>query len=341
MSGKRQHFIPQFLQQGFKSHTQTGESYTWVYRKHSEPFNSNLINVGVQKYFYTEKGGASEADDLITDAENPFSDLVQNLRAHPFGKIEILTIPQLIAHLEIRTRHLRQNFVRIGDILFNEVFSFLNDDEAFLKYAKKELKDENSQLHKDAVKEFKKNGFPKSLVKKLIRQNTDSLINELRPYLSLAVDQMQNQVNKEDLEKEIKNIHINIFKQTVAPDVRVSFYKKLEYFLIEVEEANLIQGDSAILFKTSESYKTFVDKTDKIHAMLLPLTPKKLLLGKAAGFKVNPNQLVEIIAKNSLEYFISSEERSDLKILQQQIGEEAHILTRKEIENVVRETFRI
>src|SRR5699024_1444779 len=316
MSGKRQHFIPQFLQQGFKSHTQNGEIYTCVYRKDSDPFNSNLINVGVQKYFYTEKEGDTEADDLITDAENPFSDLVQRLRDHTFGKIKTSTIPQLIAHLEIRTRHLRQNFLRIGNLFLKEVFTFLNDEEAFLKYAKKELKDENSQLHKDVIKEFKKNGIPDSLVKKLIRQNIDRLINELRPYLSLAVDQMQNQVNKKDLEREIKNSHINIFKQTIAPEIRVNFYKKLDYSLIEIKEVNLIQGDSAILFKTAESYKTFVDKTDKIHAMLLPLMPNKLLLGKATDFKLKPNQLAEIIAKNSLEYFIASEERSDLKSLQ-------------------------
>ena len=43
--------------------------------------------------------------------------------------------------------------------------------------------------------------------------------------------------------------------------------------------------------------------------------------------------------EKDLEYFIASEERSDLKSLQKQIGEEAHILTRTEIESVVRDTY--
>lgn len=85
------------MQKGFKSPEQNRENYTWVYRKDSEPFNTNLINIGVQKFFYTEQDD-TETDDRVTEAENSFSDLVQNLRAISFGKVE-LTPKSLFQHI--------------------------------------------------------------------------------------------------------------------------------------------------------------------------------------------------------------------------------------------------
>jgi hypothetical protein len=49
MAGKRQHFIPQFIQSGFASHVSGDEIYTWVYRKEAKPFNTNIIKMLVLK----------------------------------------------------------------------------------------------------------------------------------------------------------------------------------------------------------------------------------------------------------------------------------------------------
>jgi hypothetical protein len=51
MSGERQHFLPRFLLRGFDSRTDGREMYTWVFRREREPFEPNIINVGVSKEF--------------------------------------------------------------------------------------------------------------------------------------------------------------------------------------------------------------------------------------------------------------------------------------------------
>ena len=118
MSGKRQHFIPRFLQSGFTSHTKGDESFTWVYRKGTEPFNTNIKNTGVEGKFYSAKDG-SEVDSLITDAESKFSELIYNLRSGSLNPSKNKkSIAELIAHLEARTRHIRQNFLIASSILF-------------------------------------------------------------------------------------------------------------------------------------------------------------------------------------------------------------------------------
>ncbi len=51
MAGDRHHYIPQFLQRGFSSHSSGKQFFTWVYRKESKPYNPNIINSGVKQSF--------------------------------------------------------------------------------------------------------------------------------------------------------------------------------------------------------------------------------------------------------------------------------------------------
>jgi len=75
MSGKRHHFVPRFLQAGFASHMNGDEVFTWVYRKGSKTFNTNVANVGVEGQFYSQDGD-TKVDESITAAEGRFSALV-------------------------------------------------------------------------------------------------------------------------------------------------------------------------------------------------------------------------------------------------------------------------
>jgi hypothetical protein len=47
MSGKRHHFVPRFLQRGFASHIKDGNVFTWVYRRHGPPFNTQAVGSGL------------------------------------------------------------------------------------------------------------------------------------------------------------------------------------------------------------------------------------------------------------------------------------------------------
>src|SRR2546423_1901463 len=102
MSGKRQHFIPRFLQKGFASHSVGRETFVWAFRKGVSPYNPNIDNVGVEGYFYTE-GADTEVDASITSAEYQLGDLIEHLRTESAGPVSDPLIAQLIAHLEIRT----------------------------------------------------------------------------------------------------------------------------------------------------------------------------------------------------------------------------------------------
>lgn len=130
MAGKRHHFIPQFLQRGFASHSAGDEHFIWVHRKGGSVFNSNIKNAGIEGQFYNHEGDTS-VDDTITDAEGPLSAFVaRELQGLPHGTpVGADAAAELIGHLSMRTRHVRQNLNSIGAHFMGEIYTAYSDPE--------------------------------------------------------------------------------------------------------------------------------------------------------------------------------------------------------------------
>jgi len=120
MSGKRHHYLPQFLLKGFASRINRKKVYTRVFKKNKDPYETNIENVGIEKYFYTREN--TSADNIITSVENNYSLLINDLRKLSSGiKLEPKAISEFIAHLIIRINHIRTTFKNLGRFLLNNV----------------------------------------------------------------------------------------------------------------------------------------------------------------------------------------------------------------------------
>lgn len=110
MSGKRHHFLPQFLLKGFASRKKGKQTYCWVYPATSNPREDNVKNVGFEGYFYGNPE-ESEADAAITKAEDRYANFANELRETPAtGRISSQQAAELAVHISIRTRHIRSTF---------------------------------------------------------------------------------------------------------------------------------------------------------------------------------------------------------------------------------------
>ena len=72
-------------------------------------------------------------------------------------------IPQLLAHLEIRTRHLRENFLRAGDYLVTRLLDFMSDEDAFAAYLERTIERDPTILRNAFEKELANQKLPKEL----------------------------------------------------------------------------------------------------------------------------------------------------------------------------------
>ena len=312
MAGKRQHFMPKFLQQGFASRVKNDATYTWVFRKGTSPFETNIINVGVESQFYNE-GEDTEADDLITADEGKFDNLVRDIKDGVASSLSDPQLPKMIAHLEIRTRHLRQNFIRMSDTAGSWLFNLMSSDR---------------DTFADLLKRYCLTLHYEPLILETIDQlkpKFPNLAAESRPVL---VDQMR---------QWIKSEHLEVLKQPVALGSRVQRYKNLAYALLQTNEP-LIMGDSLVLFHVDglQSYRPFLGETDSLNAVYLPLTPEKVLVGAQPGFVPGTADLRKAIVRCSLELFIAAENTASNRRLQEIIGRDAEHITPMEMEAVVR-----
>ena len=343
MSGKRQHFIPRFLLEGFASHTSGDSVFTWVYRKGSRPFNTNIINVGVEGYFYTD-GNDTQADDMITEAEKTFSSLVQKLRSNPPMVVYDAQIPKLIAHFEIRTRHIRESFLRTGNYLVSRLLDFMYDERSFIEYLERAFRNDPSILQKAIADELKKCGLPKKMLGPALQLSyplLPALMKQLRPMLPKLAVHLRSVLPKA-LSEGAKSGHIRSLKENVAPEVRAQRYKDLIYTVVEVPQGGLILGDSIILFQVEglRPFKTFLEKRDILNAVFLPLNSWKFMLGTRESFIISEQLLPGAIARCSLDYFVAEEESNTNCFLQDQIGEDAYPLTRAELEDIITEAIK-
>jgi len=343
MSGKRQHFIPQFLQRGFASHIVGDEVFTWVYRKGAHPFNTNIKNIGVERAFYTLEND-TVADDLITGVEGPLSELVERLLISPGGPMRDPLVPSLIAHLEIRTRHFRQCYMQSAEYLMSQFIDFIADADSFAESFERTLRDDPSSIREMFSEELAAKGLPPSttqIVMGLLPIYMPILKAKLRcemPQLAAFLRQTLPRMVSE----AAKSGQIKALKGGVSPAVRVHHYESLSYRLLDIPDKSLVLGDSAVVFRVDapKPYKTFWEKNDRLQAVFLPLAPERLLVGTHSEFISGIRDLSQAIAGCSLEYFITHDNCEANDLLKDLIGRDAYLLSRSQMKEILSEVFR-
>lgn len=341
MSGKRHHFVPRFLQAGFASHTNGSEVFTWVYRKGSNPFNTNIVNVGVEGQFYSQDGD-SQVDEDITTAEGRYSALVGALRE---GGEEVVSnskeIADLLAHLEIRTRHLRESFSMTASLLMDELLRFVEDQQAFGMYVKRKMRSDPSILREAIANELKELNLPDAALEELLSAS-QPMLEQLLPSLLSDLPSMASHFRSkipQMVKAGSKSGHIKGLRQALAPPVKADAYAKLKFRVTHFENETMPLGDSMLVFqmKGERKFKSFTEKDDAIEAVYLPLSSDRVLVGSINGAVTDVSHLPTVIAQCSLEYFISGVKSASNEVLHNHISQFAYMLSPEQIEAIVDE----
>jgi len=339
MAGKRQHFIPRFLQASFASHTNSKEIFTWVYPKGREPYNTNIINVGVEGFFFEENGDSS-VDDSITAAEGKFAPLVEFLRSND-GQIlsDVDSISELLAHLEVRTRHIRQSFLASGKWLIDEFVRFMGNTEKFVPHMLKRCLKEPQIFLKSMNDEFDKLGIPHearpAIIAKFAPHFGAIMVSKIEEFSLMAP--VFKEILPLLLEKSAKSGHIKALRTGIAPPVKVETYSALKYEVAKVDNNKLPLGDSLVIFQGDGDYgfKAFLDLGVPLIAVFLPLSPNSILVGRRTGQPIDLQSIPNAIAKCSRDFFITIEKSSYYSNLGINIGEWASILSEKQMEAIL------
>lgn len=337
MSGRRHHFIPQFLQRGFASHSTNKDSYTWVYRKGEiNPFNSNIKNIGIESDFYSEEKETT-LDDAITKAESEFASFIDDLRkAEDTVKVDKLKAAKLIAHLEVRTKNLRLNFRNTGTHVVNEMVKFLEDTTNCERFVRNQVKIQaKSMIDEELIKnKVPRNFLPKARMK--LAYHIEQKIPEMTQHMSFMMGYLRENLPVL-FNNSAKSGHIKGLLKSHTPLVKVSVYEKLNFQIISTGNMKIPLGDSGVIFNIDDEpeFKSFFGIDNKLLAVILPISSTKLLLGSNNGYSVDINKIPKAIVSCSLEYFISSEESMENVNLTKYISDNTALLSQPEMEKIL------
>lgn len=340
MAAIRQHILPRFLLKGFASRIQGKEIYTWVYKQEQEPFETNIINIGVEKYFYGGDGELS-VDDEITDFEGNYAPLIDELRSYKGTKeISHHRIPNLIAHLMIRTKHIRESFRESTEFLTDKIleyFSDFNNIKAAMLSKPEMIRDYMEKGFKDhpILKPYENLIWP--LLPKLFIRLLDNNKDEMEKLSKLYFETI-----KKIAPKALKEGHIKGLSQSLTPELRVEDYKRLQWFLYNTCEL-IILGDTGCLFEIKDKirFKSINMDRDKIINIFLPISERQIIIGTSHPTipDIEINVINENIAKCSREFFICSKKYQHLTSLHSLIGNDPGIISKEDVEQIAKNLF--
>ncbi|MGA9771417.1 MAG: DUF4238 domain-containing protein [Blastocatellia bacterium] len=342
MAGKRQHIFPRFLLKGFASRISGEEVFTWVYRKEGKVFETNIINVSVEQYFYGKQGEVT-IDAEITELESEFGILLDELRRkNDQTPVSNLKVAELVTHLCIRTKHLRDSFRESSEFLIERISEYLFDTGNL-----KSIISNNPELIRNEFdKVVRQYPFLEPFKDMVVNQGASTvaaLLEQYKPGIQVFVQEFI-EGSRDVLPRAVKEGHIKALAKGLVPEPRAEEYRLLEWFICK-SGTPLILGDMGCLFETSGArrFKSINEKGDQLKNIFLPISSDRLLIGTSLSSvpEIDTNQINEILARCSREYFVCPESSSSKLDLIPLIGKESEIISGAEVEQLVKELAEV
>lgn len=340
MAGVRHHILPRFLLKGFASRIQSDEVFTFLYRKHKPPFETNIINIGTEKYFYGEKGEII-ADDVITTLENEYAYMVEELKGKG-DRVEVsdTRVCEFVIHLFLRAKLLRNFFKNSFEYLTDAITEYFSDTENVKKYFKK-----HPDLIEEKIKKECKNRSisrrQRVMLMKKYKQMLPNVIENQKQVLEDMCKYISGYAIKE-LPKIVKNTHNKALSEMSPSGIKVDRFKHLRWFVYKPTK-QLILGDVGCLYEMDgkKRFGVIYNEAKRIKNIFLPLSSHCLLSGVSSSeSQFNFDVINEAIARCSQEYFVCSLHSNDFLKLHTMIGEDAAILSNDELEQIVDELMQ-
>lgn len=314
MAGRRHHTIPQFLLRGFVSSARGRDVRTWLYRKESVPVEVNIINVAAEKDFYGTRN-EPDLDDRITTLEPGFASLVNGLRSTSVSAepLRDARISELVTHLSLRTRALRQSAISLTTGLTDGLREHLAQPELLRAELRKKLgKREMLGIFR---KHLTDEGRPPVEIERLLIRNASQAIAAIERFLDEYVEEGATALD-DTMRESIKGLPdsmrshcIEALANNLDGGARAQAYARLNWFLVAVGEP-LILGDSVCLFDTNgqRPFQPIDEEASKTKSILVPISADRLLVGTTAEKRpsIDARDVCDACARCSLEFFVSS-----------------------------------
>ncbi len=330
MSGVRQHYIPRFIQKGFVNVRSNGkESYSYVVKKSGASYLANLKNIAVERYFYAHEE-EPDLDDAITIKEIEYDDLMVRMRTG--GEFSAREAAELVAHLEIRNRTLRDNLYSASELVWSQ-FRELLGDEGTLRGMLNRLINPRSDMFRD---ECMKHGVDVDLVLALDVLNP-GLLEKVRNDIVSATLVALSSFGDDAIRRMARAGHLRALDKTLSPPAKIEVYKNFDFKVREYKNGSLPLGDTMVFFVVEgrQKYVNFTQKDDELKAIVFPISSGSYLIGGEVDEANFQQDLPCIIAATSSDFILVAETDAVSDEVRESIGRLSGILDEKEFKESI------
>jgi Protein of unknown function (DUF4238) len=315
MSGSKQHFIPQSLLKGFG--IKQGKSTRVIaYTYDRGIFPTGTMGIGAERHFYSELGVEGEhetLDDLITDYEQSFQEILMSLRTISDGhNADTKMAAEFVTHLAVRNDHFRKSVATAGANLMEGMADALSDQEtakAMLGLSGSQpselFESEVSKLWPQFQPIAKTMGISKvqfhTLAFQTAKANFASFHSEISNPLSEMFGGLVRQLPDVAASSQRRSL-----AQGLSPPLRVEKLSEFSWRVICPEEALVLPDCVSVAFDTTGgALPLMLANMESIESVLMPLSSDRLLIGTRQREFAPPPNLLEAFASCSWDFFVA------------------------------------
>lgn len=319
MSGKRQHYIPQFLQRGFLAADALPAERTWLHRRGTSPRLVGIRDVGVEDWFYSRRStdGLATLDDTITALEQEFGKEISILRrSSPGTSVDAEHTARTVIHLVMRTAHLRRLMSNSIDTILDELKSLFSNPArlgAMLGANGLAMAPIVTDGIRKCAEEMVADGIPgafsERIITFLIREFGEHLVEEATTSLGPFIPILLATFDSSTIVRDQHNSILSGMPESAGWVTELAKFK----WTVELAE-NLILPDAVALARELDGTLTALlfSKSANVSAVLMPIASDRMLIGKRErSAMISLSDFNGLAAANSESFFISASRSTD------------------------------
>lgn len=286
----QQHFLPRFLMAGFASRRQGRKVYAYAFRIGSPPFDTNIENIGGERYFYARTGDVLQEKD---DQDAKLVAVIRERRIIPPGSEP--TLAEFVASLVARTKNVRQRAIKLIEAGLNDIRRTVRQPKWLEEFANPLIEAEFKKQLGDHAPRWKRRKF---------RQEQRKRITKLPEYFDAVMDRVSFPTAARDGQTRA-------LEEGLATGVQP--YMKLCWTVSTSPGLSLILGDIGPVWQAEGNRRLSVPLfsiNEGRGRLLLPISTDLLLVGSSPGVAlgaIDADLLNGASARLSIEFFISAQ----------------------------------
>jgi hypothetical protein len=343
MSGRRQHYLPRFLQRAFRFRGEGDSALVYAHER-SRVYSPNVMGLGQERDFY---GSPAESglDEAITATEDRLAAIHRRLIEGYGGEIASEEAASLISAISIRTKSMREAMGSLGPTIVSALEAHVQDEDKLREAFRKE--GANPKLFNDAVAEQfakmphmdrnKKAAFVALARREFDRyrvEQEDEIVRQMKRHAVEFIAYLRTRA------AELADTgFLRALNRDPAMPMRTERFALFSYSVAKAEEgAFYILGDCGPVGVFSDGSSRLVlgdiDDDATIDAVLLPISPELCLIGQRVPtiLDTSPESVNRLSASLSHRFFVSNRSgEGEFAELRKLIGTAAPIATEDRI----------